>query len=73
MVILFGHSPWWSGLYFDVRTNAGIQFPAGNVQSGLHSNHNDSNWELDHVYYRPIQKYVNGNWYTVDQYNDNTN
>ena len=52
-------------VYIDVRTNAGIQFPAGNVQSGLHSNYNDGNWELDHVYYRPIQKYVNGNWYTV--------
>lgn len=39
--------------------------PAGYVIVGTHSNYNDSNWELDTIYCRPLQKQVGGVWYTV--------
>jgi hypothetical protein len=40
--------------------------PAGNAVTGTHSNYNDSNWELDTLYFKPIQEDVNGTWKTIE-------
>ncbi|MEG5297626.1 phage tail protein [Enterobacter roggenkampii] len=40
--------------------------PRGYVLTGAHSNYNDSNWELDHVYAAPVQVTSDGNnWVTI--------
>lgn len=39
--------------------------PAGCAQAGIHSNYNDSNWEVDTIYYWPVQKFVGGAWWNV--------
>lgn len=39
--------------------------PAGNVVTGTHSNYNDSNWEMDTLYYKPVQRKIAGVWATV--------
>lgn len=39
--------------------------PDGYVLVGTYSNYNDSNWELQSFYCRPIQKNIGGVWYTV--------
>ena len=39
--------------------------PAGHVLNGIKSNYNDGNWEVDTIYFKPIQKYINGTWVTI--------
>lgn len=40
--------------------------PYGYVMTGTKNNYNDGNYEVDTNYGRPIQKLINGTWYTVD-------
>ncbi|MCY1697139.1 phage tail protein [Lelliottia sp. SL45] len=39
--------------------------PAGHVMTGIKSNYNDGNWEVDTIYFKPTQKYINGAWVTI--------
>lgn len=39
--------------------------PAGHVLNGIKSNYNDGNWEVDTIYFKPTQKYINGAWVTI--------
>ncbi|HEY2454147.1 MAG TPA: phage tail protein [Scandinavium sp.] len=39
--------------------------PAGCVMTGTASDYNDSNWQVDAIYYAPIQKLVNGAWFGI--------
>ncbi|PKA32505.1 hypothetical protein CWR41_22525 [Cedecea lapagei] len=36
--------------------------PSGCVLTGIKSNYNDGNWEVDTIYFRPEQIQLNGNW-----------
>ncbi|MBL5901717.1 phage tail protein [Lelliottia amnigena] len=36
--------------------------PSGCVLTGIKSNYNDGNWEVDTIYFRPEQVQLNGNW-----------
>ncbi|MEB8638660.1 phage tail protein [Cronobacter muytjensii] len=39
--------------------------PGGCVLTGVKSNYNDSNWEMDTIYYKPVQELINGAWRTI--------
>ncbi|MNB60024.1 hypothetical protein D3C81_31720 [compost metagenome] len=38
---------------------------AGYVMMGTYSTYQDSNWEMDNILCKPIQKYINGAWVTI--------
>lgn len=38
---------------------------AGYVVTGAYSTYQDSNWEMDNLFCKPLQKYINGAWVTI--------
>ncbi|HEY4438700.1 MAG TPA: hypothetical protein VGN40_21320 [Lelliottia sp.] len=38
---------------------------AGYVVTGSYSSYQDSNWEMDNLLCKPVQKYINGAWVTI--------
>lgn len=56
-----------ASLYVAMDSKTGNSMPpAGYVVTGTHSNYNDSNWELDHLYCQPLQVTTDGvNYVTI--------